>query len=172
MREYWYEATFLLETLVMKARGQDRNGMDLSFTSGPVTVQNEHRESAFVKAMKDSRAQPSPGMQTDMRDELGNILSVYLDGVKGRRYHSPNDLKNLTIIVLTDGLWKGMSEENGVDQKISSFVTSLTKIIGDLRFRPVSIEFIQFGRDLGATLRLQRLDDKLKPLVSPCKGAV
>jgi hypothetical protein len=163
MRDFWYEATYLLETLVMKARGQDQNGMDLSFTSGPVTVQNEHRESAFVKAMKDVKAQPTPGMKTDMRGELGIILSRYLDVVRGKRHHLPSDLKNLTIIVLTDGLWKDMIEEDGVDQKITSFMTSLTKIIGDLRIRPVSIEFIQFGRDPAATLRLQRLDDCLKP---------
>ena len=32
MEDYWFEAQYLLETLVMKAKGQDKNGMDLSFT--------------------------------------------------------------------------------------------------------------------------------------------
>ncbi|OAF54686.1 hypothetical protein VC83_08984 [Pseudogymnoascus destructans] len=32
MSQYWYNAKYLLETLILKAMGQDDNGMDLSFT--------------------------------------------------------------------------------------------------------------------------------------------
>ena len=52
MRNDWFQATFLLETLVMKAKGQDENGMDLYFTIGKGRVNNSNGKSAFTKAME------------------------------------------------------------------------------------------------------------------------
>lgn len=167
MKDFWYEANYLLETLVMKASGQDENGMDLIFTSGPIKVENRNGKSDFLKAMKNERAQPKPGIRTDMRKPLGNILSKYLEELKP---HSKEKFKNLTLIVLTDGVWEGMRDKDEVNQKIVSFVQGLRDAIGDLKDRPVSIEFIQFGNDADASYRLQRLDNDMKwegiPLVT------
>ena len=155
MSPYWYNAKYLLETLVLKATGQDNDGMDLSFTSGNVSVWNGDHVSKFTKAMNDPDAQPRLHMHTDMKKSLGDIFYNYSSEAKKR------DIKNLTLIVLTDGKWDGMDDKNGVDTKIIEFAKELQSIVGNLKDRPVSIEFIQFGDDPNATSRLRRLDDDL-----------
>lgn len=170
---FWYEATYLLETLVKKAVGQDENGMDLTFTAGPVKVENKNRWSDFKKAMCDARAIPTPDLHTDMRKSLGNIFQKYIEELEGKRRFPQKEVKNLTLIVLTDGIWAGVRNKDEVNQKVVSFAKELGRRIGDLKERPVSIEFIQFGHDEEASYRLRHLDNDLKwqgiPLVAPFK---
>lgn len=162
MRKFWYQAIYLLETLVMKAAGQDDNGMDLSFTAGPVRVDNKKSKSDFTKAMRDPKAVPAADMHTDMRKSLGDIFANYLGKLKNRNRSHYVEVKDLTLIVLTDGVWAGVRNKDDVGQKIVSFMRELGGLIGDLRDRPVSIEFIQFGKDADATYMLRRLDIDLK----------
>jgi hypothetical protein len=163
MEDFWYEAIYLVETLVMKAAGQDDNGMDLSFTGGPVKVVNKKDKSDFSKAMRDAQAQPADGVHTDMRKALGDIFAAYLEDLKNaRRSASKKKVKDLTLIVLTDGIWAGVLNKDVVSQTIVSFVKQLEGMVGELRHRPVSIEFIQFGKDVDATYLLRRLDNDLK----------
>src|SRR5215471_1245497 len=112
MKKHWYEATYLLETLVMKAAGQDEDGMDLTFTNGPEKLENQKSGSAFKRVMK--KAEPKDGVHSDMRKSLGDIFASYLEELQRKR----GLVKNLTLIVLTDGIWAGMSEKNEVKQKI------------------------------------------------------
>lgn len=170
MAAHWYRATHLLKTLVMKAAGQDENGMDLTFTAGPEKLQNQKSASEFKKKME--KAEPRAGVHTDMRKPLGDIFSKYLEEQKGRKKYPSKDIRNLTLIVLTDGIWEGMvSNKNAVHEMIVKFTKELEATIGNLKHRPVSIEFIQFGNDEDATSRLRRLDNDLKwegvPLVTP-----
>jgi hypothetical protein len=159
MRNDWFQATFLLETLVMKAKGQDENGMDLYFTIGKSRVNNSNDKSAFIKAMEKER--PEPGMHTDIRIRLGKIFEDYIrEATKGTRVNTK--VRNLTLIILTDGIWSGTGDKDEVRRNIIRFVKDLTKLVGEHRNRPVSIEFIQFGDDLDATHRLRSLDDDLK----------
>jgi hypothetical protein len=163
MKTHWYEATYLLETLVLKAAGQDENGMDLSFTAGPVKVENKKDRSDFTKAMRDPKAQPALKLHTDMRKSLGDIFAKYLEELKNKsKYAHKKDVKDLTLIILTDGIWAGVLNKNEVSQKIINFVKGLAGMISDLRDRPVSIEFIQFGNDEDATYMLRHLDNDLK----------
>ncbi|KAI9776787.1 MAG: hypothetical protein M1816_005081 [Peltula sp. TS41687] len=165
MRQHWYEATYLLDTLVMKAAGQDDDGMDLTFTTGPEKLERKKSTSEFTKIMK--KAEPMDGVHTDMRRPLGDIFSNYIEETqKRKKYLYQKDVKNLTLIILTDGIWAGMgSNKDAVNQKIVSFIKNLEETIGKLKDRPVSIEFIQFGNDEDATYRLERLDKDLK-----CEG--
>ncbi|KFZ05322.1 hypothetical protein V501_08467 [Pseudogymnoascus sp. VKM F-4519 (FW-2642)] len=157
MSRYWANAKFLLETLILKAIGQDDNGMDLSFTFGNISVQNSNVVSKFTDAMDDQEARPRDHLHTDMKGSLGDIFYEYFQVAKKRGSWS----KNLTLIVLTDGKWDGMEDKNGVDTMIIEFGNQVQKIFGNLKHRPVSIEFIQFGYDPNATSRLRRLDDDL-----------
>lgn len=168
MRPHWYEATYLLETLLMKAAGQDRNGMDLYFTRGTVSRENERSISSIVTAMRDENAQPMDKIKTDMKEALTKILSKYYQDLDAeKKSHKKKALKNLTIIVLTDGLWEAMSNKDEVKDKIAAFVKKLEDMGNNLEDRPVSIEFIHFGDDSDATERLRQLDDELTPCVSP-----
>ena len=158
MGEFWDEAIFLLETLVMKAKGQDKDGMDLSFTAGDFELKGQTDHAKFRKALED--CQPRGGVHTDMAGALGNILDKHLKDL--RHPFQRNHVKNLTVTVLTDGIWAGARDKDGVEKMIVSFLKELTKTIGPLPIRPVSIQFIQFGNDREATIRLQRLDEDLE----------
>ena len=165
MKQFWYEANYLLETLVMKSKGQDEDGMDLTFTMGSVKVENKNDKSAFTKAMKDPNAQPANGMHTDMRKPLGHIFNKHLEDLEAqKRYPFRKKPKNLTVIVLTDGIWAGMRNKDDVRHKIVEFA----KMVADkyenqnLVDRSVSIEFIRFGNDEDASYRLRQLDNDLK----------
>jgi hypothetical protein len=147
----------------MKAAGQDENGMDLSFTGGTVEVVNKKDKSDFTKAMRDGQAQPADGQHTDMRKALGDIFATYLEDVKSAgRSPFKKKVKDLTLVVLTDGIWAGVRNKDDVRQNIIQFVKKLGGVVEELRHRPMSIEFIQFGRDEDATNRLRLLDDDLK----------
>jgi hypothetical protein len=161
MGPHWYRAKYLLETLLLKAAGQDEDGMDLSFTSGNVRVEGKTGESKFLAAMDKTDAKPRKGMPTNMTTRLGEILFKYiLEAEKAKS--KTQTCKNLTLIVLTDGLWDGMENKNQVYDMIVTFAKKLEGITGYLNVRPLSIEFIQFGDDFGATSRLRRLDDGLQ----------
>jgi hypothetical protein len=162
MSDWWFEASYLLETLLMKLEGLDKNGMDLSFTLGPVTVQNNKSIPDFMKAMKEARPPQGSMHATDMRASLGNILDHYVNEVERKhRSRGTDPAKDLTILVLTDGIWEGTTEKQEVNKTIVKFLKRLKAIKGDLSHRPASIEFIQFGNDDDATFRLRQLDDNL-----------
>src|ERR1700716_337625 len=134
MKPYWYEATYLLETLVWKAFGLDDNGMDLYFTAGSHKVENQKDKSKFKQAMDNKAFKPMRHFNTDMRASLSNILDKYLRDYRRTR-------RNLTIIVLTDGRWEGMVDKNEVRNLIIRFAGESKGVIGSLKHRPASTEF-------------------------------
>lgn len=163
MRRHWAWAKALLKTLVEKAAGQDENGLDLSFTLGQEKLENEKSTSSkWEKRMKE--AEPVDGARTDMKKSLHKILPQYLESVKiQKRLQPTRTYRKLTLIILTDGIWAGMRQnQNAVNDYIVAFVRKLESVVGDLVDRPVSIEFVQFGHDPEATFRLRQLDTNLK----------
>lgn len=169
MKPFWYEAQFLVQTLLMKAKGQDTNGMDLLFTLGGVKVEGKEAKmpqkthlkgDPFMEAMKHREAKPTSG-HTDITVPLGKLFDKYLTEAK-RRTQFGHEVRNMTLIVLTDGIWAGTQNKEDVKNLIVTFVLELRNIIGKLKKRPVSIEFIQFGDDEDATHRLWLLDNHLK----------
>lgn len=159
MMNNWWEATFLLETLVIKAKGQDENGMDLFFTIGKEAVKSSNQPSAFKSAME--KARPETGMHTDIRKKLDSILDDYLRMAK-RNSRLNQKIRNLTMIILTDGIWAGTEDKDSVRRIFKKFIGDLTELLGDQENRRVSIQFVQFGKDLDATHRLRSLDVDLE----------
>ncbi|KAL8998393.1 MAG: hypothetical protein Q9169_002521 [Polycauliona sp. 2 TL-2023] len=166
MRRHWAWAKALLVTLVEKAAGQDENGLDLSFTLSKEKLENEKSKSSkWEKRMKE--AEPVTGARTNMRNPLHKILRQYLEYVKDvwhrKRSQPTKTYRKMTLIVLTDGIWAGMGQnQNAVNDTIVKFVRELELVVGDLVDRPFSIEFVQFGHDPEATYRLRRLDTDMK----------
>ena len=165
MLDYWDESIYLLETMVMKAWGQDKNGMDLTFANGPVLIRGSNNPAKFRQKMEDKDAKPSKGsgLKTDIRIALESILSDYLRLAQRGLDHRAK-VKKLTIIVLTDGRWEGLPDDNdgSVEDTIVEFVKRLKTVQkGHMEVRQVSFEFVQLGFDEGAAFRLQRLDDQL-----------
>ena len=154
----------------MKAVGQDNDGMDLSFTSGPVKVNGKKNKTEFTAAMNNKLAQPKG--HTDMRACLGEIFGDYIREVKQKQKHGLQ-ARGFTLIVITDGIWAGVKDKEEVNQTIITFIKDSWKLIGNIKHRPVSIEFIQLGDDPDATYRLRHLDNDLKDdgLTSPRAGS-
>ncbi len=148
----------VLEILTRKAQNLDKDGMELRFTntSRSEAPSRGKELERFKDAMASQEVRPNrPGWQTDMSAVLGDILTEWLE--------RPGDSKkNMTIIVLTDGMWKGMDREEAVYEKIIEFEMVKRNKIQNVRKRPVSIQFVSFGNDAFALDRLNRLDNELK----------
>jgi len=129
--------------------------LDLAFTLGDIFLDNEKGLQApvnFKSAM--NRARPSSGgpeEMTDMRETLGEIFEEYLEKRQAGK------AKKLTLIVLTDGIWKGSVPPEGVEEKIVEFLGKFET----LKDRAFSIQFVRFGDDPDAIEKLRRLDDEL-----------
>ena len=178
MKEFWDETQFLLETLVMKCKGIDKNGMDLMFTTGNVMVENSDNVTRFSEAMENENAMPRKDRRTNMSSVLGSIFMDYLNELddlkepKGKRKpglfrlkSKEKRVKDVTLLVLTDGIWAGnprYPHKDEVDNAIVSFVKELQRRTGSVKPRGFSISFIQLGEDPNATAHLQHLDDDLK----------
>lgn len=159
MESHWGKVRFVLETLLLKAEGLDPDGVDLMFTLGKVKV-DPTKDKTIEKIMKkfdNTEAKPGPGCYTAMQRTLQLIFDEY--------FKKSSTLKNnkITIIVLTDGLWAGTLNKEEVNNTIVTFARKLEQHLGRAPTeRPVSLEFVQFGKDPEATFRLKRLDNELK----------
>ncbi|KAL8946445.1 MAG: hypothetical protein Q9222_007160 [Ikaeria aurantiellina] len=143
MKPHWAGAKFLLKVLAQKAAGQDDNGLDLSFTLGSTKLQNQKSNSdKWEKAME--KAEPMDGARTNMKKSLGDIFADFLSHIQHqKRYHPTKSPKNMTLVVLTDGLWTGMgTNQNAVNDIVVNFINQLRKLVGELIDRPFSIEDI------------------------------
>jgi hypothetical protein len=162
MSKHWAHVKFVLKTLATKAKGLDPNGVDLYFTLGGVKAENKTGVKPLMDAMVNPKAIPSDhndGLDTDMATRLKDLFDEHLTRVRQSRKNGSERAKKLTIIVLTNGMW----DEVQVGKRIVEFAETLKALTKkDIDDRPVSIEFIQFGRDAAATERLKRLDDELK----------
>jgi hypothetical protein len=165
MAEFWGAAKTLLSDLVTKARHVDKNGMELVFTAGENNFKATNKVANFAQAMDKEGHKPVAQGYTHMSAVLGRILAEYLRQYAKTRDKMRDKMRKLTIIVFTDGIWAGMKKELAVDNKIVEFSQRLKEERGnDLEEdeRRVSIEFVQFGNDRKASVRLKRLDDQLK----------
>ena len=160
MQANWYQATFLLKTLVELAEGLDDDGMDLRFTSGNVKLEGKDSASKFMNSM--DKARPIKGTRTDLRSSLGDILDFYRNKLSQKQMIPTLNIKDVVVIVLTDGIWAGMEDAEGVAKLLKSFQEELKRLGGSLKLRPFSVEFVQFGNDEAATQRLRYLDDHLE----------
>ena len=156
MKTGWYRATYLLETLVMKAFHQDPDGMDLNFTTGTVKVEGKDKSSVFVTGME--KGHPKLGVTTNMVESLSKIFNDYVTRLRNSRQTT----RDATLIILTDGLWAGTNRKQGVKEKIIQFLQVLDSLHHSMKHRPFSIEFVQFGDDPVATRRLKHLDNFLR----------
>ena len=158
MGAHWHEATQLLEVLVIKAKGVDPDGMDLRFTTGTTCLDGQDSAHEFVKSMHAARPKTLAieRAHTDLRSSLGEIWQDYLSKLKRRH----EGTKDVVVIILTDGIWKGMENPEGMVDHIKQFSNQLDAW-QSIKHRPFSVEFIQFGNDRAATGRLRYLDDCL-----------
>ncbi|KAL5371662.1 hypothetical protein DPSP01_014098 [Paraphaeosphaeria sporulosa] len=163
MAPYWDEATFLLETLVMKAKPFDKDGMDLFFTLSSTSIKGSKDESKFRSKMQATRPRDGSNMITDMVRPIETVFSTYFKELEKSKRKGTKPKEELTLIILTDGIWAGMETSDEVYKYILKLLKDLEKrkILG-YKKRPVSIEFVQFSDNADATERLRALDDDIE----------
>ena len=164
MLPHWQHTKRLLGELVSLSQHIDKNGMDLSFTCTETKFKPSNNIKAFTDEMEKPEHRPMSGeyaYQTNMAVKLGSILKQYVAQYRRQK----KDTRKMTIVVLTDGIWKGMKEELSVDHRIIEFSNELESLGGNETEhdeRRVSIQFVQFGSNPAVSRRLKRLDDQLK----------
>jgi hypothetical protein len=153
MLEHWPIVVFVAETLVMKAAGLDKDGVDLIFTvDGSEHNKSRLKADAGRKAFRTALNRAAPentnrkDCQTDMHETLDDIHQ------KWKRNGQPPT----TLLILTDGVW-GNTMDNLVDNTIIDIAGTLFKQKAGLR--PFSIQFIRFGDR--CVDKLERLDNQL-----------
>lgn len=173
MFNFWKHATYLLRILVWRSLGYDKDGMELDFTTGdpslglkPTTKKKQTQSLGdFIRKMDEAIPKPEAGAKTDMKASLEAILGAHM-----KQHREGQKMKReLTVLVLTDGLWEA-NDAYDVDEYLVSFIKTNKASWGwdgDVsdernRRRPISVEFIRFGHHPQAIERLRRLDDDLK----------
>ncbi|KAI0011228.1 hypothetical protein F4779DRAFT_637390 [Xylariaceae sp. FL0662B] len=155
MSPFWETMTIVLETLVSKIdRLIDKNGLDIEFTIG-----NEFNAGdvsgrqllAKFKAAKQDALWHQHSFETDMGKTLTHIFDQYLS----------NTNRAMTLIVLTDGVWKGTLKSDVVETAIAEFLKKKA-LTEKLERRWFTIQFISFGNE-GLEI-LKRLDDDMEHL--------
>lgn len=150
--------------------GQDKDGIDLYFTSSKQKYDNRVDPKDFVdmiNAMNPEKRKASSAMSSgsssshgahdpadDIRDVLGHILgSVRPD-------------KKLTLLIFTDGIWRGISRKRTVAENITQVLHSwqdkpaMNQLLNS-EIRGLSIQFIQFGDDEAAAVEFDYMDNRL-----------
>jgi hypothetical protein len=154
MFEHWPIVTFVAETMVKRAAGLDRNGVDLKFTvdGGQHNKYGLKRDAgrrdfrtALDAAAPDNTTNDE--FQTDMFTTLEEVVSSW--SVKGK--------PATTLLILTDGKWR-RTAQNQVDNIILNLAaeTDRSRHVGKRTF---GIQFIRFGEDCAD--KLSRLDNEL-----------
>ncbi|KAK8072053.1 hypothetical protein PG996_005401 [Apiospora saccharicola] len=177
MAQYWNHSRQVLDTLVWCTLEYDDDGMELHFTNHddnlllkPKSKKVQKREH-FTRKLDIAEPRLTDDVTTDMSASLACILDRHLIN-----HSSSSGMKrNLTVFVLTDGLWeRHRGNDTTVDDYITNFIQKIPDPVfdsakltsnsaeGKLRERPISVQFIRFGHDKDARDRLQRLDNDLK----------
>lgn len=177
MDQHWYEAVFVLETLYNKCRGSDEDGVDLYFTCGKASYNvTKAKDDLGLKTFRSkvwhAAVRPNSAKVTDMARVLENRLNMWIEEYEERKQEMTRDqrhrkhkkpLKDLTIIVLTDGIWPlHQKHPTAVDDAIVSFNERFRETAQkSMNPRTVSIQFVSLGNDPAALERFRRLDDNL-----------
>jgi ribosomal protein S17E len=154
MVQYWDDVTTVLVTLAMKIGPLDKDGLDLVYTLGDAhnlhDVKGWEIPKKFKHSMDGTRREIHERYKTNMGETLRKIFDNYL-----------NINKKMTLIILTDGLWKGAASSDDVENLIAGFITNLNERLKKWESRWFSIQFVSFGEDEEALKRLDKLDNDM-----------
>ncbi|KAK0634030.1 kinase-like domain-containing protein [Immersiella caudata] len=171
MKNYWYEAKFVLEVLVWRVLGYDSDGIELFFTNPATKVwvgpSKKQSVDMFLDAMQEARPSRFP-TKTTLRPGLSKIMSSHNETQKAR-----------TVFILTDGRWEGMPFEEDTERWVKQNLCELagkdpetlqspTEESGRRwqddfeESRSITFQFIAFGRSPLGKRRMKRLDNLMK----------
>ncbi|KAL1880072.1 hypothetical protein Daus18300_001435 [Diaporthe australafricana] len=191
MAEHWIHVKDIVSVLVALLYGQDDDGIDLYFTSSKQLVGTFDEPKQFVEEMNKHRPShgthckvvspvhdPQPDFlppdsiprattaSTASSNELNENITEVLDGIleTWSKNFMVNEKKKLTLIILTDGVWPGVSNKATL---IAGIIHTLERaqnkkmLRKQLEERGLSIQFVRFGYDEAAIGALESLDNNL-----------
>jgi len=153
MFDHWPILIFVAETLVKRAAGLDKNGVDLKFAidaaeHNKTGLKGDAGRKAFRAAL--DAAGPDTSELNDCQTDMYTILDDVVQNWKN------SGRPATTLLVLTDGVWAN-TMANLVDNLILNLAKETTsKHVGK---RPFSIQFIRFGEK--CVEKLEKLDNEL-----------
>ncbi|KAI1209587.1 uncharacterized protein F4807DRAFT_97731 [Annulohypoxylon truncatum] len=152
MLPLWETMTTVLETLVAKIGQLDKNGLDLEFTLGNIhnayNVPGKQLLAKFKDAKNDALSQQYH-INTNMAKTLTRIFDKYLSDTTRAK----------TLIVLTNGLWRGTVNPTDVEVAIADFLRK-PALAQKLEKRWFTIQFIACGSEVPSILK--HLDDNIE----------
>lgn len=154
MLPHWQKVTTVLVTLAMKIGALDKDGLDLKYTIGTSYNVSEVSGWSIPKALESSMQQAGCEIEPRYKSSMSETLRKIFDGYK-------NINKKMTLIILTDGLWKGETNDDNVEKLIATFILDLDKRLKKWESRWFSIQFVYFGNDENAIRRLDKLDNNM-----------
>ena len=120
-------------------------------------------------------SQAMPRQSEGVKTNIFPKIDTYFDDYSAAKTQNHKKQRCKSLVVLTDGLWKGVEEDFSVEDWISSKLRTLTFLhalgsslpqadeISDVeKIRPITIQFISFGNDPDALARLRYLNDEVK----------
>jgi hypothetical protein len=156
MVEYWPLLKFVAETLSKKVAGLDQSGIDLRFTIKGHEFDNtnlvgDRGRRDFSRAI--DRARPCQAISKD------HFVATNMDQILRTIFNEwrTSSKRATTVIILTDGLWKGTIPWDAIDKTIVNFAKD--ELHKKRNSRHFSIGFIRFGN--AGIKRLERLDNEL-----------
>ncbi|KAI1775401.1 hypothetical protein F4818DRAFT_48219 [Hypoxylon cercidicola] len=140
MYPYWEAMATVLETLVSKVDPLDKDGLDIEFTIGNTHSAHGVSGSKLITKFRGAKQEASSrpwDIGTDMAKTLNHIFDKYLRGAR----------RATTLIILTDGLWRGTVDGRSVEMAIANFLKKPT-FKEKLEKRWFTIQFISFGHQI------------------------
>lgn len=135
-------------------------GIKLYLTSRPDRMERVSKgtTSKLIKFLENWVRQSSPPGDVNIEQQLGKIFKTVKALLSSSRIWG-KDYPEISIYILTNGLWNGRENGSGVDGPIRSLVEEMKR--ANLMRTHVSIQFIRFGCDPHAMKLLRSLDNDL-----------
>jgi hypothetical protein len=154
MRKYWPIINFVAVTLAMKLAGLDKDGIDVRFTIDPENLNlSGLKGDKGIKRLKATLLKAYPEEPKNEYDQFNTDICEVLDSI----FKEKKPGKAMTVITLTDGIWKGTVPCTKIHKKLIWFADTLAK--RGSKERDFSIQFVRFGSEKKEDL--QYLDNQL-----------
>ncbi|KAF2764907.1 kinase-like protein [Teratosphaeria nubilosa] len=156
MASFWGEMKALLGALAYMVKDCDPDGIELFFMNDKRTEKSK-KSSALVELAGLVR----PSGTVDARMRLGDLIRIFDSQNSSRSFwrlgrSRDKGIRGLNIYVLTTGIWQPRCD---LAKTIEGLVQRLQQRQVDQA--PIGIEFIRFGNDPAAIMKLDHLDSGL-----------
>lgn len=161
MKACWEEVIMLVGVLAYMVKPFDSNGLEMHYAISSSKSITSKNSSPLVASLKNAK----PKGMSDISIPLNSILEQYKSKIHenygaGSRVtaKSRNDVRPLTLYVLTDGVWQPKCD---AETPIKNLVRKLIELKAEVPQKQVGVQFIYFGNNAIGKARVKKLDNKI-----------